>query len=329
MPESFAEVLARAQALVRDEMQAVDRCIVESLASDVEMIPTIGRYIIEAGGKRMRPLLLLLAARAAGGADPKRAVPLAVAIEFIHTASLLHDDVVDMAEMRRGAPSANGVWGNEASVLVGDFLFSRAFELLVADGDAKVLARMARATNLLAEGEVMELAHAFDAEMDEARAMEVIRRKTAVLFEAAGALGALAAGRAELADRLAEYGLWLGVAFQLVDDALDYAASADALGKPAAHDLGEGRITMPLILAMQQDAELGERVRAIAARGGYADEDERAWVCARVQSAEGVKRTLDRAREAARRAVEALPEIPAEAGALLVALAERSVERRF
>ncbi len=325
---SSQDALARARGLVRREMEAVDACILKHLQSDVAMIPAVGRYIVEAGGKRLRPLVLLLAARLVGGAPTERLAPLAAAVEFIHTASLLHDDVVDAAELRRGMPSANGVWGDHASVLVGDFLFSRAFELLVADGDPAILARMARATNRLAEGEVLELAKSFHWRMREEECLEVMERKTAVLFEAAGAVGALAAGHKELADALASYGAALGIAFQLVDDALDYTASAHELGKPVLHDLAEGKITMPLVLAMEEDEALAARVREIAARGRLSSE-EAEWVGARVRAARGVQKTLALAQRFAQKAERALPAGESQARAALVALARFAVSRSF
>ena len=327
-PSAAQDALARAHALVRAEMQAVNACILKHLDSDVAMIPAIGRYIVEAGGKRLRPLVLLLAARLVGGAPTERLAPLAAAVEFIHTASLLHDDVVDAAELRRGMPSANGVWGDQASVLVGDFLFSRAFELLVADGDAAILARMARATNRLAEGEVLEIAKSFHVGMDEAACLEVMERKTAVLFEAAGAIGAIAAEAAEHAEALAAFGRALGIAFQLADDALDYAGTTQDTGKPVLHDLAEGKITMPLVFAMRRDTELVARVREIAARGRLAP-DEARWVAARVQAAGGVQDTLARAEAFAREAEAALPQGEEQARAALAALARFSVRRSF
>ncbi len=328
IPEPPADALARAHALARPEMEAVNACILEHLASDVAMIPAVGRYIVEAGGKRLRPLVLILAARLAGGAPRARIAALAAAVEFIHTASLLHDDVVDEARLRRGMPSANGVWGDQASVLVGDFLFSRAFELLVEDGDAAILARMARATNRLAEGEVLELAKSFHWRMRREECLEVMERKTAVLFEAAGAVGALAAGRPELADALAGYGTALGIAFQLVDDALDYAGDAAELGKPVLHDLAEGKITMPLVLAMERDAELAARVREVAERGRLEAEEGR-WVQARVREAGGVEGTMALARSLADEAEGLLPAGEEAAREALAALARFSVSRSF
>jgi len=328
-PMSSPEPLQKAQTLVASGMEAVERRIDEALRSDVAMIPTIGRYIVGAGGKRMRPLILLLSARLFGGASEERMAALGAAIEFIHTASLLHDDVVDAADERRGRPSANGVWGNQASVLVGDFLFSRAFELLVADGDPDVLQTMAQATNALAEGEVLELARSFQADMTQQQCLEVIERKTAVLFRAAAKLGAIVAGAHQHAEAMAGFGMRLGVAFQLMDDALDYASAREEAGKPVAHDLGEGKITLPLIHAMRRDPELSERVRAIADRGGYADEAERIWVRERVQRAGGVEATIAEAERFAAEAKALLPEGEQKARQALAQLADFSARRPF
>ncbi|RMH51042.1 MAG: octaprenyl-diphosphate synthase [Zetaproteobacteria bacterium] len=311
--------LQQAIALCRDEMAQVDRCIVEQLRSEIAMIPAVGRYIVGSGGKRLRPLICLLAARLFGYRGREH-IPPAVVIEFIHTASLLHDDVVDAARERRGTPSANGVWGNQASVLVGDYLFSRAFQMLVQAGDMTVLSLMSDTTNALAEGEVLQLSRTFHIEMCEAECLEVIERKTAVLFRAAAGVGALVAGRdTATVTRMAEYGMALGVAFQLMDDALDYTAERARAGKPVGHDLEEGKITLPLIHAMARDPELRARVEAIAENDGYRDEEERDWVRRRVLHHGGdvvcMERAADYARRAAR-AVEAVDGDPTVTGLL-------------
>jgi octaprenyl-diphosphate synthase len=298
--------LQTAIELCSADMQAVDACIRDNLQSDVAMIPAIGSYIVSSGGKRLRPLLCLLTSKLFGYAG-SRHIPLAVVVEFIHTASLLHDDVVDASDQRRGTPSANGVWGNQASVLVGDFLFSRAFQMMVADGDMQMLRLMADVTNALAEGEVLQLARTFHLEMSEAECLEVIERKTAVLFSAAAEIGARVSGEdARVVQDMAEYGMCLGVAFQLMDDALDYLADAETVGKPVGHDLEEGKITMPLIHAMAVDAELSARVETIADRGGYADGD-REWVRDRVRAAGGEVFCMEKAKAYAERAKALLP----------------------
>ncbi len=298
--------LKKALHLCADEMEGVDRCIVENLRSDIVMIPAIGQYIINSGGKRLRPLICLLVARLLGYRGTRH-LPLATVIEFIHTASLLHDDVVDSAHERRGEPSANGVWGNQASVLVGDYLFSRSFQMLVAEGDLTMLKLMSDITNALAEGEVLQLSRTFHLEMTEAECLEVIERKTAVLFRAAAEVGATVAGaEAPIIARLSDYGMCLGVAFQLMDDALDYTADRSTAGKPIGHDLGEGKITLPLIAAMQQDAELRARVEIIAEHGGYPNDEDRAWVRDRVAAQKGDLICIQRAKHYADRAREAI-----------------------
>ncbi len=322
--------LARAQEICEADMVRVNACIHENLQSDIMMIPAIGHYIVNSGGKRFRPLLCLLAARLFGYRGDRH-IPLAVVVEFIHTASLLHDDVVDSSDQRRGSPSANGVWGNQASVLVGDYLFSRAFQMMVADGDMAMLKLMSDVTNALAEGEVLQLSRTFHLEMTEAECLEVIERKTAVLFKAAAEVGTCAAGQDErtVAD-MAEYGMCLGVAFQLMDDALDYSAEAETAGKPVGHDLEEGKITLPLIHAMRGDAELRSRVEAIAERGGYADGDERDWVRRRVAAQRGAEHAMRRACDYARRARALLPASgEAEIRDLLAELADFSARRPY
>ncbi|MFQ5355689.1 MAG: polyprenyl synthetase family protein [Mariprofundaceae bacterium] len=298
--------LVRAHAVCQTEMQEVNACIRQHLSSDVSMVPAVGHYIIESGGKRLRPLLSILSARLFGYTG-KRHIPLGVVVEFLHTASLLHDDVVDEAALRRGYPSANGVWGNQASVLVGDFLFSRSFQMMVQDGCMGVLELFARAANTLAEGELLQLSRTFHLGISEAEYMEVIERKTAVLFAAAAEIGARVSGRDEWINNMSGYGRGLGLAFQLADDALDYVSEADAVGKPVGHDLEQGRMTLPLIYAMSRDAGLAERVKQIGDRRGYA-EGEFQWLRQRVQDLGGVDYCLDRAAACAEEAKNLLPE---------------------
>jgi len=270
------------------------------------MVPAVGHYIIESGGKRLRPLLSILSTRLFGYTG-KRHIPLGVVVEFLHTASLLHDDVVDEAALRRGFPSANGVWGNQASVLVGDFLFSRAFQMMVQDGCMGVLELFARATNTLAEGELLQLSRTFHLGISEAEYLEVIERKTAVLFAAAAEIGARVSGRDELIEDMSGYGRGLGLAFQLADDALDYVSEVDAVGKPVGHDLEQGRMTLPLIYAMSRDVELAGRVKQVADRGAY-EEGEFQWLRQRVQSLGGVDYCLKMAKVCAEDAKNLLPE---------------------
>ncbi|MDZ7788217.1 MAG: octaprenyl diphosphate synthase [Halofilum sp. (in: g-proteobacteria)] len=240
------------QALVDADMDAVDGTIRERLRSDVVLINQLGQYIVSNGGKRLRPRLVLLAAGAAGY-EGRSHVPLAAVIEFIHTATLLHDDVVDASDMRRGQRTANALWGNEAAVLVGDFLYSRSFEMMVEIGSMRVMEILAHTTNTIAEGEVMQLLNIHDADTTEERYLDIIRSKTAKLFEAAVRLGGVLAGVDDATERaLARYGMHLGTAFQVIDDVLDYSAEAGEMGKNVGDDLAEGKPTLPLIHVIQQ-----------------------------------------------------------------------------
>ncbi len=260
--------LAAIQSLAREDMGAVDALIRRRLASDVVLINQVAEYIVGAGGKRLRPMLLLLAAGALGHRGPD-AHQLAAVVEFIHTATLLHDDVVDESDLRRGRRTANAVWGNAASVLVGDFLYSRSFQLMVELDRMEVMRILADTTNRIAEGEVLQLLHVRNPDTDEAAYLRVIERKTAVLFAAATRLGALIAGAdAATCDALHDYGLQLGYAFQIADDVLDYASDADTLGKNLGDDLAEGKATLPLIHAMAHaDGATRQRLRAAIEHG--------------------------------------------------------------
>ena len=261
------------QALVSADMQAVDALIRARLRSDIVLVNQVAEYIVGAGGKRLRPMLLLLAAGACGKATAPRvgahAHQLAAVIEFIHTATLLHDDVVDESDLRRGRRTANAVWGNAASVLVGDFLYSRSFQLMVELERVDVMRLLADTTNAIAEGEVLQLLHVRNPDTDEVAYLRVIERKTAVLFAAATRLGAMVAGASPIdADRMHDYGMALGFAFQIADDVLDYASDADTLGKNLGDDLAEGKATLPLIHAMARgDAVTRARLRAIIEHG--------------------------------------------------------------
>jgi len=245
-------LLLAASELVGTELTAVNHLIRAELNSDIVLINTLGEYIIQSGGKRLRPLILLLSAKALGY-DEQHHITLAAVIEFIHTATLLHDDVVDASTLRRGNPTANDVWGNEASVLVGDFLYSRAFEMMVRANSMPVMKIMAVTTNAIAEGEVMQLLNAHVAETTESAYLETIYRKTARLFESASQLGGvIAQAEEQQIDALGRYGKYLGNAFQLVDDLLDYQSSSEAMGKNTGDDLAEGKPTLPLIEAMKR-----------------------------------------------------------------------------
>ncbi|MDX1795438.1 MAG: polyprenyl synthetase family protein, partial [Hydrogenovibrio sp.] len=234
------------QALISDDIAKTDRLILDKLSSDVVLINQIGHYIINSGGKRLRPLLVLLCARACDYRGEQH-LTMAAVIEFIHTSTLLHDDVVDESTTRRGNKTANEVWGNAASVLVGDFLYSRSFEMMVEPGSMKIMEIMSETTNVIAEGEVLQLLNCHDADTTVERYLEVIHRKTAKLFEAAAMLGPVLAEKPELEAAFANYGKHLGAAFQLIDDALDYMADEAELGKNIGDDLAEGKPTLPLI----------------------------------------------------------------------------------
>ncbi|MFI4968378.1 MAG: octaprenyl diphosphate synthase [Gammaproteobacteria bacterium] len=263
------------RTLVEEDFRAANAWVREELRSDVVLINQLGEYLVAAGGKRLRPLVVLLAARACG-VTQGRHIELAAIIEFIHTATLLHDDVVDGSELRRGRDTANAVWGNPASVLTGDFLYSRAFQMMVKVDDMRVMRIMADATNRIAEGEVMQLLNCHDPDTTEARYMEVIHRKTATLFEAGARLGAVAADRPAADEQaLAAYGLHLGTAFQLIDDVLDYSASPEEMGKNIGDDLAEGKPTLPLIRAMRHGTpEQRTLLRQVVEHGGLEHIDE-------------------------------------------------------
>src|SRR3990167_1984668 len=240
-------MLEKIRRPIQTGIEAVNQLIIQSLHSDIELIHLIGERIIDSGGKRLRPLLVLLSAKAFGYEGSEH-IRLAAVIEFVHTATLLHDDVVDASELRRGLKTANVVWGNEAGVLVGDFLYSRAFQMIASLNNTNVLEVLANATNLLAEGEVMQLINRNKATMDESSYMEVIRRKTAMLFSAAAEIGTIIANTNFSAQKaMAKFGLHLGNAFQIIDDLLDYTASPEIIGKNIGDDLAEGKLTLPLI----------------------------------------------------------------------------------
>jgi octaprenyl-diphosphate synthase len=247
---------ARLQALVEADLRQVNEVIVHRMDSPVALIPQLAGHIIAAGGKRLRPMLTLAAARLCGY-QGKRHVRLAACVEFIHTATLLHDDVVDESDLRRGLATANAVWGNKASVLVGDFLFSRAFQLMVEDGSLDVLRILSTAAAVIAEGEVHQLITANDTTTSETAYLEVIRAKTAALFAAACEIGAVVAERPNVeAEALESYGLNLGIAFQLIDDVLDYSALLEKLGKNIGDDFRDGKITLPIVLAFRRGNEI-------------------------------------------------------------------------
>jgi len=257
------------QDLVAEDMDGVNKAIRQYLHSDVALISQMANYIINSGGKRLRPILAILCARACGYSGEKHCLVAAI-IEFIHTATLLHDDVVDESSMRRGSETANAIWGNESSVLVGDFVFSRSFEMMVDVGEMRVMEILARASNTIAEGEVMQLLNCNDPDTTEARYMMVIQSKTAKLFEAACQLGAILAGQDnKIEQACAAYGTHIGTAFQLKDDLLDYQASPEQMGKNLGDDLAEGKPTLPLIYALKNSSgATAELIREAIINGG-------------------------------------------------------------
>lgn len=310
------------------ESKAIDQLIVNELSSDVVLINQMGHYIVGNGGKRLRPMLLLLAAKALGGVDSKHLIMAAV-IEFIHTATLLHDDVVDESDLRRGKESANAVWGNAASVLVGDYLYSRAFEMMVRTGNMRVMEILSKTTTAIAEGEVLQLLNCNNPETTEAKYLEVIARKTAILFSAATRLSAVIAGVSlETEENLARYGQHLGIAFQLIDDALDYTATTEELGKNLGDDLAEGKPTLPLIYAIQNGTESEAGIIIDAIKNGNRDAFNEVYTV--VQRTQAIAYTEQRANEEAQKAIDALSVLPdSEYKDALTLLAKFSVQRNY
>lgn len=320
--------LAPITALINDEMRAVDQLIRERLNSDVVLINQLSHYIINSGGKRLRPAVALLAARACGYAGEDH-IKLAAITEFIHTATLLHDDVVDASDMRRGQHTANALWGNSASVLTGDYLYTRAFQLMVSLDRMRIMEVMADATNAIAEGEVLQLLGCHDPDMTAERYMDVIVRKTAKLFEAGARLGAVLGGQSrDSEDAVAAYGMHLGTAFQLVDDVLDYSASGDAFGKNIGDDLAEGKATLPLIYAMRHgNAAQVQVVRESIVNG---ERERIALVQEAIESTGAIEYTSQLARDEAERAVQALTALPDSSHKeALAQLAQFSVVRAY
>ena len=297
--------------LVAQDLEAVNRIIVERMTSPVTLIPQLAGYIVASGGKRLRPMLTLASARLCGHAG-RRHLPLAAAVEFIHTATLLHDDVVDESDLRRGQASANEVFGNKPSVLVGDFLFARAFQLMVDDGSLQVLRILSEASAVIAEGEVLQLAASNDTETTEQRYLEVVTAKTAELFAAACQIGAVVAERRQDEEvALADFGRNLGIAFQLVDDVLDYSARQARLGKTIGDDFSQGKITLPVILALARGSDEDRAFWKRTMEGLDQREGDLARAIERLQRYRALDDAIDRARgygKAARRALGPFPE---------------------
>jgi len=314
--------------LIADDLKVTDQLILDRLASDVVLINQVGHYIVGSGGKRLRPVIVLLAARALGY-QGNRHVDLAAIVEFIHTATLLHDDVVDGSEQRRSRDTANAVWGNAASVLVGDFLYSRSFEMMVSVDSMRVMDILSTATNRIAEGEVLQLLNCNDPDTDEDRYREVILRKTATLFEAGARLGGVISEASQAEEQaLADYGRHLGMAFQMIDDALDYGSSGEDIGKNIGDDLAEGKPTLPLTRAMEvSDEKTTGLLRQVIEQGGAERVDE---VRSAIESTDAIAYTARLAKEEAALAKQALEILPATAyRSALSAVADFSVDRSF
>jgi len=318
---------AAALALIAGDMQAMDAVITRRLSSDVPLVSQVSQYIIAAGGKRLRPSLLLLMCGALGYRGEQR-FNLAAVVEFIHTATLLHDDVVDESTLRRGRATANASFGNPASVLVGDFLYSRAFQMMVDAGDMRIMQTLAEATNIIAEGEVLQLMNMHDASLSEEDYLRVIRSKTAKLFEASARLAALLAGAPPAIEQAcADYGQALGTAFQVIDDVLDYDGDATEMGKNLGDDLREGKATLPLIIAMQRGTPAEQAtIRHAIETGGT---EQLAEIVAIVRQTGALQATRDAAASEAQRAIAAQAALGRNAYSnALLELASQLLQRR-
>jgi octaprenyl-diphosphate synthase len=323
-PIDFAAI----QQLTLIEAKAVDQLIVSELSSDVILINEIGRYIVTNGGKRLRPMLLLLAAKALGEVSQNHLI-LAAVIEFIHTATLLHDDVVDESDLRRGEASANAVWGNAASVLVGDYLYSSAFEMMVRTDNMRVMELLSKTTTAIAEGEVLQLLNCNNPDTTEAKYLEVIARKTAILFSAATQLaGILSNSGEEIETALAQYGQHLGIAFQLIDDALDYKATSEELGKNLGDDLAEGKPTLPLIYAIQNGTPEEAAIVIAAIKNGNRDVFNDVYAV--VKRTNAITYTEQQADLQAQKAIDSLGILPeSDYKNALILLAKFAVQRNY
>jgi octaprenyl-diphosphate synthase len=316
------------QTLIDQDMQAVNALIHKRLRSEVALVNQLGYYIVNSGGKRLRPLLLLLSAHAFNYQGVHH-LALAAIVEFIHTATLLHDDVVDASELRRGQKTANSVWGNEASVLVGDFLYSRAFQMMVEVRNMRVMEILSAATNIIAEGEVLQLLNCHEPNTTESQYLQVIRSKTAKLFEAAAQLGAIISEQPHQYEQaMATYGIHLGTAFQLIDDVLDYSANSGDIGKNVGDDLAEGKPTLPLIHALQQGNSAQQHLLQEAIiHGGREHIDE---VIATLEFTDAIGYTARVAQQEADQAIMALEGLPSSPYAeALRALAHFSIHRSY
>ncbi len=323
-PMSWQEI----RSLVKQDWEATDLCIHEALQSDITLINELANHIINSGGKRIRPLLVLLGA-AVFGYQGTAHIQLAAIIELIHTATLLHDDVVDSSELRRGQPTANVLWGNQASVLVGDFLYSRTFRMMVQVNNMHVMRTLAEATNTIAAGEVLQLGHCKNPDVTEERYMQVIRYKTGTLFSAAAQLGAIISQRSESEiQNMANFGMHLGTAFQILDDVLDYKGSADHIGKNIGDDLMEGKPTLPLIYAIHNGSEQQANIlRNAILHGGC---DDISTVREIIESSHAIEYTFQKAQQEAQQAIALLSDVPdSKYKSALLVLAEFVIARDF
>jgi octaprenyl-diphosphate synthase len=317
-------------ALVASDMNGVNSVILERMQSKVALIPELAGHLIAGGGKRLRPMLTLASASLLGYPGTRH-FKLAAAVEFIHTATLLHDDVVDGSGMRRGKRTANLIWGNPASVLVGDFLFSRAFELMVEDGSLRVLKILSHASAVIAEGEVEQLTTQRRIETDEEQYLTIISAKTAALFAAACRIAPVVAEADEEAEfALERYGKYLGIAFQLVDDVLDYGSEQDVMGKAAGDDFRDGKVTLPVILAYARGSEDERSFWRSAMAGERASDEDLERAIGLLRGSEALSETLDRARQYGRRALDALAGFPSsKAKAALSEAVEFAISRAY
>lgn len=313
------------RALVQNDLAATDQLINDCLHSEIPLIPQLGHHLIHSGGKRLRPLLVLLSAHAFGYQGQKH-IDLAAIIELIHTATLLHDDVVDTSELRRGHSTANAIWGNASSILVGDFLYSRAFQRMVSVNNMEVMAVLANATNTIAEGEILQLLNCKNPKTSETEYMNVIRAKTGTLFATATQMGPVLCNNRNLQTTMMHYGMHLGIAFQLIDDALDYSSSADALGKNCGDDLAEGKPTLPLLYVLQHGTQ--EQKNYVAKAIAEANRDHLDQVLQAIESTGAIPYTYQLANQHVVQAIRYLNNIPdSPYRQALSALAQFAIER--
>ena len=321
--------MEKALQLLRDDLMAVEERFNKSMRSDTALINQVGQHLLASGGKRIRPMLLLLCARLSGYQGTGH-IPLASVVEFIHTATLLHDDVVDNATLRRGNPSANVVWGNQAAVLAGDFLFAKSFSMIVESGNLSVFQTLTEAATQLAEGEMQQLVNSSDLDLTEQRYLEIVGKKTAVLFAAACRCGALLVDDGPRAETLHQFGTEIGLAFQLIDDALDYVAVGSEFGKTRGHDLAEGKVTLPLIHALRNATDAGrQRIVAVVGQAELPDADL-AEVLQIIEQTGGIAYCWQQAEELSRRAkgrLNAFADGPEKEA--LLELADYVVARRY